>query len=1286
MKKRIISLLMALLMLTSLLPTAVWAQGDTPDQTAVPVINDGASGQEQEPAAETPEEPEEPGEPEQPAAPEIPETPETPATPEEPEVPAVPQTPADETQGEDEGIRVEASSGKCGNSVYWSLDGGTLTISGNGEMWNYDYPPDDDGPTNPWWYTDWFVSRIYNIVVEEGVTYIGDYAFCCNRAVNISIASSVKEIGSYSFSGCRGTTSITLPDGLQRIDDCAFRGFGDETLQTINIPSSVTYIGEAAFWQSGALTAINFDGTVDQWIDRGGGMSLFSRSVTLTCKGGGSMVRSGVCKDGLKWELDDSGTLTISGNGKMDDYYYVDNTPTAPWANLWSMIRSVKIGSGVTSIGAWAFEETNINTLSIPSSVKTIGHGAFYRNAYLSSVSLARGTEVIDREAFSYCIRLSSVSIPDTVTEIGRKAFYSCYNMYSQNGMHKTGLTSITIPASVMHIGENVFTGCYLLKTVNFQGSQAQWSIIGGEDAGVPDTATINYGGAGIPNGMCGDSAFWVLSGSTLTIGGSGAMYDYPTGVGDNWQTDWKLPWKNYAKTISRIVVGEGITSIGAYAFCYLENAAEVSLPSTLTAIGEGAFWNIAAASLVIPDTVATIGDFAFNGCVNLETITLPAGLQEIGPCFTDSSNLNTINFKGTMEQWLACGGGASTFPAQTQVVCASGTLSRNGKCGDNLTWRLDNSGTLTIFGNGEMADYYYDDTPTVPWAKYRSMIRSVVIGSGVTYIGAWAFEDTNITSLTIPGSVKTIGDGSFFLNRYLAKLTLNSGLETICPYAFSYCRIGSVDIPDGVTSIGEEAFSYCARSDYRNGGWVHSWLTSITIPASVTSIGKDMLKTYDDYVLPTVNFNGTQEQWNAIGGKDSGMPDTATINYVTVVGSGSCGAGVTWSLTSTGVLTIGGSGAVTQIPWQQKEVTEVVVFEGVTSLCDHAFTRQPITRVTLPDSLTAIGTMAFAGCQMEELCLPRNLKTVGVEAFTGCAELKYLDMDKNCAVTLGDMAFKLCTALEAVHLSANIKLGEGVFAGCSNLEEVLFEGSGKQWLSLRSGIDEGVALECRGGGFGSGKCGDNLTWELDGSGLLTISGTGAMYDYQDTLDATKEGKNSPWTVADGTYLFWYVYEIKINYGVTHIGDTAFKYCLFVNDITIPGSVTSIGESAFRNCENLRNVTIPNTVTSIGANAFLNDDRLSAIYFSGTAEQWAALSQDIGLSSNVAIEYVKLGIITSGSTEPNVGDMQALYEGLTGQKDLIYKQQKAADVNQDGEIDVYDLQRLYEAVNQINRL
>ena len=200
-------------------------------------------------------------------------------------------------------------------------------------------------------------------------------------------------------------------------------------------------------------------------------------------------------------------------------------------------------------------------------------------------------------------------------------------------------------------------------------------------------------------SGNCGatqeDNVTWALMQNnedsenptyTLTISGTGAMYDYPTGDGDNWWTDWNLPWKYCYDMIQRVVVEEGVTYLGEESLSSLRNATSLSLPNSLTTIGQAALYAIGVSSLVIPDKVVSIGDFAFNGCANLQTITLPAGLRKIGHCFIECSNLKTINFKGTMKQWLACGGGESTFPAQTQVVCASGTLNLDGTCGDDLT------------------------------------------------------------------------------------------------------------------------------------------------------------------------------------------------------------------------------------------------------------------------------------------------------------------------------------------------------------------------------------------------------------------------------------------------------------------------------------------------------------------------------------------------------------------------------------------------------------------------
>lgn len=820
MKKRIISLLMALLMLTSLLPTAVWAEGEAPEQTALAAMDGGTA--EQEPAAETPE------------------MPETPEAPVEPEQSAEPEADA---EPEDNGIALySTASGSCGKKVTYTLsDDGVLTILGTGAMTNFTYTDNDE--SNRPWHSE--RESIRKVVIEEGVTSIGNFAFSfCN-------------------------------------------------VQEVTIPSTVT------------------------------------------------------------------------------------------------------------SIGKRAFMGTPLSSVVIPEGVKTIGENAFWR-----------------------CTSLQTVTVPASTTELGNHAF-DTGEYY--DGSYHTQLTDIY-----------------------YGGSRQQWYNAGGGDA-APMVVTIHYNGATgniIDSGTCGDNAFWKLDKDyTLTISGTGAMWDYPTSEDDSWWMDWALPWKSY-EAISRIVVAEGITHIGAYAFYCTDNATALSLPSSLISIGRAALCGFGGTEIVVPDKVTSIGDFAFNGCDNLQTITLPAGLQSIGFCFIECDTLETINFKGTMEQWLVCGGGQSTFPTTTSVVCqGGGTLYRSGTCGDNLTWDLDNNGNLIILGTGDMYDLAYDDESgsyTLPWVEYRSMIRRVEIGSGVTRIGAWAFEDTNITSLTIPGSVTAIGDYGVNSNRYLAELTLQPGLKSIGKEAFSYSkRLTTVTIPDGVTTIGEEAFAHCwtqlPKSDSFTG------LTTVTIPGSVTSIGKNAFT--NNQQLTTVNFDGTQEQWNAIGGKDSGVPDTAKLNCATAVASGKCGTGVKWSLASNGVLTITGTGKGimkdyaegSRKPWESKgDVKQIIICEGVTHIGDHAFANSPATRVSLPESLTSIGTHAFAGAAITAMTIPGSVATIGVEVFWGCSDLTSLTICDG--VTAIESAFGKCTGLTELVLPDSVtSIGTQAFDGCTGLEEITF-------------------------------------------------------------------------------------------------------------------------------------------------------------------------------------------------------------------------------------------------------
>ena len=136
-----------------------------------------------------------------------------------------------------------------------------------------------------------------------------------------------------------------------------------------------------------------------------------------------------------------------------------------------------------------------------------------------------------------------------------------------------------------------------------------------------------------------------------------------------------------------------------------------------------------------------------------------------------------------------------------------------SGECGEDLTWTLDDEGTLTISGTGPMAKYHYypGSSPTdIPWYSLRGSVKRVVIGSGVTNIGDYAFYECEaLTSVTIPDSVTTIGEGAFYECIALTSVTIPDSVTTIGNSTFSGCEaLASVTIPDSVTTIGNYAFN----------------------------------------------------------------------------------------------------------------------------------------------------------------------------------------------------------------------------------------------------------------------------------------------------------------------------------------------------------------------------------------------------------------------------------------------------------------------------------------------
>ena len=738
-------------------------------------------------------------------------------------------------------------------------------------------------------------------------------------------------------------------------------------------------------------------------------------------------------------------------------------------------------------------------------------------------------------------------------------------------------------------------------------------------------------------SGSCGENVTYTYNSKTkeLVISGSGAMTDYR--VGNN------SPFHH--SDINSIIIKNGVTRIGDNAFSSCYNLQNIIIPDSVTSIGEAVFvYCKSLQSITIPDSVTTIGFKAFTWCYNLQNITIPDSVTSIGSdAFYDTAYYkNDNNWENGM---LYINHHLIEAKNDIEIIIKQGTKT----IGDSAFFSCEN-------------------------------LQRVTIPDSVTTIGKFAFYlCENLQNVTIPGSVTTIGESAFEYCEGLQNITIGDSVTTIGFEAFSYCNsLQSVTIPDSVTTIGDSAFAFCDS------------LQSITIGGSVTTIGKSAFYYCDSLQSVTIPDTVT-----AIG--DYAFAFCDNLQSININKNNKY-----YSNDEYGVLFNKNKTKIIQYPKGNKRIAYTIP-NTVTTIENYAFICcDNLQNVTIPGSVTTIGESAFEYCEgLQNITIGDSVTTIGFEAFSYCNSLQSVTIPDS-VTTIGDSAFAFCDSLQSITIGGSVTtIGKSAFYYCdslqsvtignsvtkigffafycSSLKDVYYCGTKEQWKKISIGSNNNSLTNatihyhynnhidsdsnnwcdicdeyCLSELVETGKCGENVTYNLYEDGMLVISGNGAMTDYSKEDDSpfycadikSVVIKNGVTTIDDYTF-YWCtsLQSITIPDSVTTIGEYAFFNCISLQSVTvdkdnkyysndeygvlfdknkinliqyptgnkrtaytIPDSVTSIGVAAFSNCTNLHSITIPDSVINIGDYAFFCCRNLKDVYYKGTKDQWEMIS------------------------------------------------------------------------------
>jgi len=1101
-------------------------------------------------------------------------------------------------------------------------------------------------------------TSLKNVTIGNNVrllngTYGGGVFTGCSSLASVTFGTNVANIGISTFDSCSALTSVVLPNSVTNIDDRAFMYCS--SLASVTLSTNVVSIGQDAFAGS-ILTSVSLPGSLVSIGDSAfSGLNLTSVSLP------GSVTNIG---DGAFDECSDLNSITVDGSNpayaSVDGVLFNKALTTLVQCPA-GLAGDYVIPNSVTLIGNYAFGGcSSLTSLTIPNSVIRIGNGAIGNCYSLISLTIPNRVTSLGDYSFANCYQLRSITIPNSVTSIGFEAFYDC-----------SDLTKVTIGNGVTSISDEAFAYCTSLHQVLFLGNSPGVN----NGLGSADN-TIFRGETGTAYYLPGATGWGATFGgwNTAPYSTPATDFTYLNNSGTITITDY-VGSDSYV-LIPPTIAGNPVTTINDHVFYNQAGLTSVTIPASVTRIGDGAFAgcpnltsiavdpanpNYASADgvlfdkafttllqcpaglnggYVISNNVTSLGNEAFENCAGLTSILIGSGVTNVGnSAFSDCFNLASLTLPGRVTSLGdAAFGGCSNLTSITIPASVSNVgVGAFANC-SRLTQAFflgdapgvdgtDGSTDNSVFA-GETGTAYYtsgtanwSDTfggwPTATFINPATEFTFTTNADSTLTITGFIGLDTDIS---IPASINgypvtSIGDNAFNNQTNLTSVVMADSVTNIGAFSFYGCSsLTNVTIGNGVNSIGQNAFNGCSQ------------LTSVTIPDSVTSLG----------ISAFYNCSGLMN---------------ATIGN----GLSSIGFWTFYNCSSLTNVTFGNR--VANIDNEAfnscSSLTSLTLPNSVTNIGDWAFSScSSLTNVTLGNGLISIGDSAFDWCSsLTSVTLPASVSSLGAAAFGDCYSLTTIAVDPanpNYA-TSGGVLFNhaLTTLIEyPAGLSGSYaipdgvtNLGDGAFEDCSGLTSVTFPasliGTGNEafngcWGLTNFTVNAGNSIYASAGGVLFNK---TLT-------TLLQYPTGLTGDYEIPAGVTSIGFGAFWECDNLT-------SVVIPASVTSIGDNAFNNCSSLTSVTLPASVASIGDGTFEYCYDLTNVTILNGVTNIGNWAFFACFNLTSVVIPASVT-------NLGFEAFAYCSGLQQGFFLGNAPSINGGDGSADTSVFNGETGMVY--------------------------------